>query len=173
MSKKQVKVAVCTDPCFLAMCPVECLEKVLKLLPAKLSELAWRCRWVEPSLRIGASLISGVAILSSCPTRANASYLELYLSYFAPFLVRPDLQAVFRDSDLVSCRYGMQRRQLVKKCLLKNVERGVDPKEAIRIYRKLYRTKLLPRNVPLVLLYIPEVDELYVFVPGGKGFRVA
>jgi len=171
--EKQVKVMVCTDPRFLAACPAECLEKVLNLLPAKLSEPARKCQWAELSLRIDDSLISGVAILNSCPTRANASYLELYRGYFVPFIIRPDLQAVFRGNDLVSCRYGMQRQQLIGKCQLKNIEHRVNPREAVRIYRKLRRIKILPSNVPLVLLYMSDVSEIYVFVPGGRGVKVA
>lgn len=171
--EKQVKVTVCTDPRFLAACPAECLEKVLNLLPAKLSEPARKCQWAELSLRTDDSLISGVAILNSCPTRANASYLELYRGYLVPLLVKPDLQAVFQGNNLVSCRYGMQRQQLIGKCQLKNIEHEVNPKEAVRIYRKLRETKLLPSNVPLVLLYMPKVGEIHVFVPGGKRFRIA
>lgn len=169
---KQVKVAVCTNPYFLAACPKECLEEIPNLLPAELTESARRCRWVELSLRASARVISGVAMLGSCPTGLRATYLELYLGYFIPLLVKPDLQAVFRDGRLVSCRYGMQRLWLVDECRFKSVKRGVDPEEALRIYRRLHESKLVLSNMPLVLLYMLETDEIYVFIPGGKKFRI-
>ncbi len=169
---EQVKVAVCANPYFLVACPKECLERLLNLLPAELTEPARRCRWVELSLRASARVISGVAILDSCPTRLRATYLELYLGYFIPLLIKPDLQAVFRDGRLVSCRYGMQRRWLVGECRFESVKRGVDLEEALRIYRKLHESELMPSNMPLVLLYMPGIDEIHVFTPGGKKFRI-
>ncbi len=175
---KQVKVAVCANPYFLTVCPKECLERLLNLLPAELTEPARRCRWVEFSLRASTRVISGVAILDSCPTRLRATYLELYLGYFIPLLVKPDLQAVFRDGHLVSCRYGMQRRRLVNECQFEGVKRGVDPEEALRIYRRCCVNKnirkfgSMPDNMPLVFLYMPGIDEIYVFTPRGGKFRI-
>ncbi len=169
---EQVKVAVCTNPYFLAACPKECLEGLLNLLPAELTEPARRCRWIELSLRASAHVISGVVVLDLCPTRLRATYLELYLGYFIPLLVKPDLQAVFRDGHLISCRYGMQRKWLDKECQFESVKRGVDPEEALRIYRRLHESESMPDSVPLVLLYMPGIDEIRVFTPRGRKFRI-
>ncbi len=165
---KRVEVAVCPNPHFLAVCPEECLERLLNSLPAELAEPARRCRWIGLRLRCDASVISGVAVLDSCPTHLRATYLELYLGYFIPLLVKPDLQAVFHGDRLVSCRYGMQRRQLVEECRFKSVKHGVSPEDALSIYRKLRESKL-PSNVPLVFLYVPGINEMYVFISGKKG----
>ncbi len=165
---KEVKVMVCADPYFLAACPIECLKKFLRRLPAKLTEPARRCRWIELSLRANTRVISGVAVLNSCPTGLRASYMEIYLGYFIPFLVKPDLQAVFRKGHLTSCRYGMQRQQLVEECRFESVKHGVDPKQALRVYRKLRESNSLPSDTPLVFLYMPGIDEMHVFTLLGR-----
>jgi hypothetical protein len=66
----------------------------------------------------------------------------------------------------------MQRQWLVKECRFESVKHGVDPEEALRIYRKLHECKLIPNNIPLTLLYTPGIDEIRVFAPKGKKFRV-
>jgi len=164
----EVRVMICTDPHFLAACPTQCFERLMNLLPKELTKTALKCRWVNLGLRFSSRVISGVALLDSCPTNVRATYLELYLGYFIPFVIKPDLQAVFHGDHLISCRYSMQRLWLTERCMFRDVKKGVSLKEALKIYRKLRVQESLPRSIPLLLLYTADTDEVHVFALKGE-----